>query len=348
MVTGLISIIIPVYNIEKLLQYTIDSILKQTFENFELLLIDDGSTDGSPQICDEFAKQDSRIIVIHKENQGPSATRNLGIEKANGEFIMFVDSDDLVQPEMLEKMYETICKYETDLCICGFERFRDNWKQAYRLSPYSLVLLQSKEELASIYTKAETNMFGVSIWAKLYRADIIKRENIRFREDIDYEEDCCFNIDYFQHITTTSVINNCFYRYRQMEASLSKGYRPDTFKFLVNGYKLRSKFVSELNIPNATKVDSIFLMVIRNTLLKIFESDLPINQKYEEYRSVISFEECQNICHKVGKAKSRTTRILVKLVLSQSPRKIHYFLTIRKYGLKAKGVFKKLIRRLKA
>ena len=347
MITGLVSIIVPVYNIEKLLKYTINTILRQTYENFELLLIDDGSTDGSPQICDEFAEQDSRVIVIHKENQGPSATRNLGIEKANGEFIMFVDSDDLIQPKMLEKMYETICKYETDLCICGFERFRYKWKQPYRLSPYSLVLLQSKEELASVYTKAETNMFGVSIWAKLYRAEILKHENIRFREDINYEEDCCFNIDYFHHVNTTAVVNDIFYRYRQMDASLSKGYRKDSFKFLVNGYNMRRGFLTELGVSGGGKVDSIFLMVIRNTLLKIFDSNLSKEEKYEEYRSVMAFEECQSVCSGAGKPKSKTTRMLVKLVLSQSPYKVHLFLTIRKYGIKMKEFLKKIKRRIK-
>lgn len=347
MVTGLVSIIMPVYNIEKLLKYTIDSILRQTFNNFELLLIDDGSTDGSASMCDEYAEKDSRIIVIHKENQGPSATRNLGIEKANGEFIVFVDSDDLIQPKMLEKMYTTICKYNTDLCICGFERFRYKWSQPYKLSPYSLVILQSKEELASVYTKADTNMFGVSIWAKMYRAEIIRRENIRFREDIDYEEDCCFNIDYFRHITTTSVVNDSFYRYRQMDASLSKGYRKDTFKFLVNGYKQRRNFLTELGVPGGGKVDSIFLMVIKTTLLKIFDSDLTRNEKYEEYRMVMAFEECQSVCRRAGKPKSRTTRVLVKLVLAQNPYKIHLFLTVRKYGIKVKDLLRKIKRKVK-
>ena len=132
---GLVSIIIPVYNVESYLPECIESVLKQTYSHWELLLIDDGSSDGSPQICDEFQRKDSRIRAIHKENQGPSAARNLGIEIAGGDYIVFVDSDDWIAPGMLEEMAGKIYRYQTDLVMCGYERVHTNWPRRYHISP---------------------------------------------------------------------------------------------------------------------------------------------------------------------------------------------------------------------
>ena len=114
-----ISIIVPVYNSEKYLKETIDSILNQTFENFELILINDGSTDHSGEICDEIAQKDKRIKVIHKKNEGICKTRNKGIEVAKGEYIMFADNDDIIEENMLQECYEMIKKHDADMLKFG-------------------------------------------------------------------------------------------------------------------------------------------------------------------------------------------------------------------------------------
>lgn len=341
---GMVSIIVPVYNIETYLRECVESILNQTYKNFELLLIDDGSKDSSPAICDEFAKMDSRVIAIHKMNEGPSATRNRGIDEAKGEFIVFVDSDDLIHEEMLEKMVNAVTGYNTDLCICGYERFRDEWKQRSRISPYSLVIFQSQMELASVYNRASTNMFGVSIWAKMYRTEIIKNNNIRFREDIDYEEDCCFNLDYFRHVTTTAVLRDYFYFYRQMEQSLSKGYRKDIFKFLVNGYRGRRAFLEQLGMETGG-AELIFFIVVKTTLIKIFDSELPKEEKLREYETVISFEECQAVSEQSVVSKVRLTRLLSKAIIQKNPQKIHTLLTLWSTEERLKRAIKKVLRR---
>lgn len=114
----LITIIVPVYNTEKYLPKCIESILAQTYTNFELILVDDGSPDRCPEICDEYAEKDTRIKVLHKENDGLSSSRNCGLDIASGEYIGFVDSDDYIEPEMYEKMLHTITASNVDLCIC--------------------------------------------------------------------------------------------------------------------------------------------------------------------------------------------------------------------------------------
>ena len=115
-----VSIIVPVYNTERFLNRCIDSVLAQTYSDWELLLVDDGSTDSSGSICDEYATQDSRIRVFHKENGGVSSARNLGLDYARGEWITFVDSDDYIAPDMIEKLYETQKRNNADITVCGY------------------------------------------------------------------------------------------------------------------------------------------------------------------------------------------------------------------------------------
>lgn len=341
---GLVSIIIPVYNVESYLPECIESVLEQTYSHWELLLIDDGSSDGSPQICDEFQRKDSRIRAIHKENQGPSAARNLGIEIAGGDYIVFVDSDDWIAPGMLEEMAGKIYRYQTDLVMCGFERVHTNWRRRYRISPYSLVILQSQMELASVYKRSETNMFGVSIWAKLYRRDILMDNHIRFRQDVSYEEDCLFNLEYFRHVSTVAVLRDIFYFYRQLDVSLSKGYRQDGFGFLVQGYRGRLKLLEELGMTTQG-ARNIFMIVVKTTLIKIYDANLSRQEKMTEYGKIIAWEETQEACAGAVNAKGRLTRLLAKAVLHRSPRQVHATLFAWKCLQEAKRIVKKIIGR---
>lgn len=134
-ITPKISCIVPVYNVEKYLRRCVDSILNQTFTDFELILVDDGSLDNSPAICDEYAVKDSRIKVIHKVNGGVSSARNVGLDVAKGEWICFVDSDDLIEADYMQKMYEAAINNNSDFIMCGiqqiagYETLKNNYKK---------------------------------------------------------------------------------------------------------------------------------------------------------------------------------------------------------------------------
>lgn len=341
---GLVSIIVPVYNAEKYLEYTVQSILRQTYPHFELLLVNDGSTDTSATLCDGYAAQDSRVRAIHKANEGVSATRNRGLDEATGDFIVFVDADDLIQKRMLQKMIAAVTTYHTDLAICGFERFWPKWKNQFRISPYSLVIFQSRMELASVYNEPATNMFGVSIWAKMYRRSIIKENHIRFRLDTNYEEDCLFNLDYFRHVTTTAVLRDCFYLYRQQEQSLSKGYRKNSFQFLVWGYLGRQAFLKELGME-IQGARNIFAIVVKNTIMKIFQSNLSTQEKLEEYRYIICFEESRDACSNTLRSKSRLTKSLSRAVVCQNAEEIHHVMLAWSVCDKTVEILRTVIRR---
>lgn len=310
-----ISIIVPVYNAQAYLKQTLDSILKQTYSNFELILVDDGSKDESAGICDDYREADARVKVWHNENAGPSAARNFGIRQAAGEYLAFVDSDDILSAGFLEKMMSGFEDEETDIVLCGYDRFYNddlNDKKDYLLGEESVTRLSSNKELAMLFTVPKTSLSGVSIWAKLYKTGIIKENGIEFPLDISYEEDCCFNLLYYRKVRKAFLIKENLYHYRQSLSSLSKVYKDSTYRDLVNGYNERKKFFAELDMPETAvrKLDSVFLVVIFNNYKKIARSPGSAAFRKREYRKVLDYKETSYVVNACGLSKVRLTRYL--------------------------------------
>lgn len=194
----MISVIAPVYNAEKYLHRCIDSILVQSFTDFELLLINDGSKDNSGKICDEYAAKDSRIRVFHKENGGVSSARNLGLDNAKGDYIMFVDSDDYMFPEMCELMVATIESKRTDLAVCGTTETGGGYWCPVADKDYTLTQLKD-----SFVELLHTELLSPP-WNKIFKRAIIGEQ--RFREDVSFGEDLIFNLEYIDKCDKISFI----------------------------------------------------------------------------------------------------------------------------------------------
>lgn len=207
MPTPKISVIVPVYNAEKSLCRCIDSILTQTYQDFELLLIDDGSKDSSGTICDSYAAKDSRIKVFHKPNGGVSSARNLGIDNAQGEWLTFVDADDWVYPLWLQSLMQFDGKY--DLAVIGFEvscscEYVNNQKMhgvAYEGN--------IKEGLVSLF---RSHCFGY-LWVKRLRTSIIRENRLFFDENIHLQEDEDFLMKYAVYSSSMVSVDGCYYYY---------------------------------------------------------------------------------------------------------------------------------------
>ncbi len=177
-----ISVIVPVYNVEKYLRQCIDSILRQTFTDFELILVDDGSPDRCPEFCSKYAVQDCRVKVIHQSNGGLSAARNRGITEAKGEYLCFIDSDDFVAGDFLQYLYDLICCYDADFSVCGTIRFADGSEP--KCEEYNGSALLSPQAFFRKQLSPETEM---GVWNKLFRREIFDRimfENGRVHEDV--------------------------------------------------------------------------------------------------------------------------------------------------------------------
>ena len=181
----LISVIVPVYKVEKYLEKCVHSIANQTYSNLEIILVDDGSPDNSPQICDELAKKDNRIKVIHKENGGLSSSRNAGLEVFNGQYVAFIDSDDTIEPTFIEDLYKALMENDCDLAVCGVKCVNENDEELSleNVLPYKKIDLENKFDLLF-----EKNLVTSIISCnKLYARHIF--EKIRYAEGRIHEDE---------------------------------------------------------------------------------------------------------------------------------------------------------------
>ena len=175
MENNLITVVVPVYNVENYLEECIKSIINQTYKNLEIILVDDGSTDNSGKICDEYKKEDNRIKVIHKKNGGLSDARNTGIDNSNGKYITFIDSDDIIKEDYIEYLYNLIKKYNTQVSICSYSVSMENGKKIDNGKGYNEKKLTKIETLDRMLNEEG---FTVSACSKLY--DIELFNNIRY------------------------------------------------------------------------------------------------------------------------------------------------------------------------
>lgn len=209
-----ISIIIPVYNSEKYITKTVASILKQSFSNFELFLIDDGSTDGSGQICDKLRDKDSRIKVIHKKNEGICATRNKGLALATGKYIAFCDNDDFFLDNLLRDNFYLAERYDAD--VVRFGRRRTDVCNGKLLSVRETTNFENcyilPDQFAEKYQ--QINNAGEGVWAGLYKKEFLKRHEIRFNESMKYGyEDLYFITQIYMHHPSIVLNNKVYYHW---------------------------------------------------------------------------------------------------------------------------------------
>lgn len=221
-----ISVIVPVYNVEKYLAQCIESILTQTFADFELLLINDGSTDRSGNICDAYAEQDSRIRVVHKENGGVSSARNCGLEVAQGKYVSFIDSDDYVGKDYLSTMHTVMMNTDADCVITGIIYVSEG--QGNVPCPMPEVRLGRWDELNLYYPEIFRKAGFASVYANLYKTKIIQQNQICFLP-YSYAEDTMFVASYLQMCRNCALTDYAGYYYRQYTAdSLTKKYHTNT------------------------------------------------------------------------------------------------------------------------
>lgn len=270
----LISVIVPVYNVEKYLNKCIDSLISQTYQNLEIILVDDGSTDNSGKICDRYEKQDNRIIVIHKVNGGVSSARNAGLSIAHGKYISFVDADDYILCSFYKKMYKGIITYNTDLAICPYEKVDSNDlinKKCNEEMPEEIVdcHLVSKECVWK-WSFINPKNYGSGLWNKLFKADIwgeiVFNIKIAMGEDnialVEYLLRCksvsCVNERLYKYVVNPSSATNTFLTEEQLSKKIA--VRIDATDIMLSKVSEESEFVK----------DCVFCRSIRDNLWAVF------------------------------------------------------------------------------
>lgn len=252
-----LSIIVPVYNVALYIRECIDSIINQTYPDIEIIIVDDGSTDESPEIVDNLARIDDRIKVIHQKNKGLPGARNTGLSIAEGEYVGFIDSDDRIKPNMYEVLIDNIQKHDADLSVCNFLRF----------SKSSSVISHRYRDNVVTYDNLNSCVFYDMIidssCNKLYKLDIIRKNKIFFEDkSIVPQEDFYFLIKYFAHINKVSTVSDPLYEYRIRKSSITNSNQPDDF--IQGSIRIVDKvneYHKSKNINRDTKEFELYLFV---------------------------------------------------------------------------------------
>lgn len=225
----LISVIVPVYHVQFYLRECLDSLLQQTYKNLEIILVDDGSTDGSEEICDEYGRKDVRVRVIHQTNRGPSAARNAGLDCVQGEYIAFVDGDDVVSSIYIERLYQLLKKFHVDIAICGYTRQgpeetgqHPKWDSSRNLPESRVICMDSKQMLRQWHGRYK--QYETVVWNKLYCVSVWNggqgRHRIRYPA-CKRDEDIIISHQIIQNAGSIALTEQVLYRYRYRPESLT-------------------------------------------------------------------------------------------------------------------------------
>lgn len=292
---NLISIIVPVYNVENYLPRCVNSILAQTYKKLEIILVDDGSTDRCGEICDEYVKKDARVRIIHKKNGGLSDARNVALDIAQGEYIGFVDSDDWIEPDMFECLYQN--RVFGGITICGwYQDFMDHSipqpLSVQSCTPQESVKLYLQQELDALYDKPAMGSYA---WNKLYHYTLF--EQIRYPVNRKYE-DIAIILMLLKKSSRVKVIDRCLYHYWQRENSISRQGK----KIPLDWLKSRKEQWQEINENWPTLMPYMKAVLLATYFFCLIEYVFLSPSAKVENRDF--FQECQKEFKEINKVKS--------------------------------------------
>ena len=237
---ALISIIVPVYNAEATLVRCVDTILHQTYSNIEIILVDDGASDSSGEICDELAEKDSRIRVIHQSNGGVSKARNIGVAASTGEFVCFVDADDEVESDYVEKMWEQI--QHADLVVCDFVSHSARGTHTRGIRDR---IFDFGESSYTDCRKLVDNSYMWGPWNKMYKRNKLVDNKIYFNHRIAYAEDAIFVYQYLLYCDTVAFVSKPLYHYNIINSTACRKYHPNMYYFLQQRFESQKALIDQ-------------------------------------------------------------------------------------------------------
>ena len=300
-----VSIIVPVYNVEKYLHRCIDSLINQTLKDIEIIAVNDGSADSRLSILKEYEKKDTRVIVINNKNQGVSYSRNIGIDKARGDYLLFVDSDDWIDLDMCEQMYNKALSNQSDIVMCSYIREFGSHSKEKIFSSKDVTICENEEikELNRKIIGPIGNELGTgegldslgTIWAKLYKSKLINDTSYRFIDlkEIGSAEDTLFNIMIFKNVTKITFLNKPYYHYWKGNTdSITVGYNPN---LIVQWHKLFEyirNFIDENNLDDSfhEALDNRIAMCVLGLGLNECskKNKISFNKKVSNFRKILN------------------------------------------------------------
>lgn len=297
----MISIIVPVYKAEKYLDKCVESILDQSFSDFELILVDDGSPDNCPAMCDEWAGKDKRIRVIHQKNQGASAARNTGLDHARGDYVMFCDCDDMVSPDWIHHLYHYVSS--ECLSICAY------CSQAEQLGKDQSLMVESKKKYAvtEYFSFWQSGIAGYLCNA-LFNRRIIEENHLRLRsnrEEGDYNEDLLFNLQYVRYMKELVYVGYADYLYDTREGSLSRSLDQFYFKKYEEKFRLWYNYLNDVQTVGwQDKLSSAMLYHYFISLQMAFDA-----RDKKKFKEIIRSETVQ-FCLQTAESSNENERLI--------------------------------------
>lgn len=338
MLRDLVSVVVPIYNTEKYLDRCINSIVNQTYANLEIILIDDESPDSCPQMCENWAKRDHRIKVVHKKNQGLGMARNTGIDHATGLYICFIDSDDYVALDMIEKSLLLAKEKKADIVSYGSYSVMSNGRIKASIIPQTDKLLYVKQEIISYIlpnmiapntdTGEVTNLW-MSMCGALFSTELFQRAGWRMVSEREIiSEDTYSLLRLYKYVNSVAILPEAFYFYCENMASLTHTYKKDRYERICHFHKACIDACEELDYPAEIRqrLNYPFFSNTIAAMKMIVASDLPDAKKKAEFRRIIGDTYLQDIIKKTVMRKEAVKRKLLLIAMKHRAYKLCYLM----------------------
>lgn len=317
-----ISIIVPVYNSEKYLRDCLDSVVNQTYENIEIIIVNDGSKDDSEKICREYEKKDSRIKYFYQENQGVSSARNLGLENMRGDYFIFVDSDDIADLRLLEILYKNLKISETDISICRYLKIDDSTRKNISNLTKDRVIEEdmpwSYSASEAIIKLVEGSKYSGYTWNKLFKKRVITDEGgslvLKFSQDIHMCEDLLFCVEYLNKIELAAFSDIQLYYYFENLEGITKGGYSERLFTLVDAYEgMLELFKEDLSGYRLSVKDAVlkaFLLAVISHYSMMIKDGFESEKIEAKYKEIISKNYSRTQKKDIGKRDRMLARLI--------------------------------------
>ena len=325
-----VSIVIPVYNVEKYLDRCVNSVINQTYSNIEIILVDDGSKDNSGKICDEWEKKDSRIKTIHKKNEGLGMARNTGLDNATGDYIGFVDSDDFIEQKLIEDSVDKIVDYSPDVVMYGLKsldflgnlisedipKTEKNFFEGEEISNYILPNMIAMDPITK-----ERLGFNMSASGGLYNLKLIKDCNWKFVSERKFiSEDFYSLLNLYSYINKVYVINDAYYNYCFNDKSLTHTFNSKRYIKICECYKSMFENAKKIKYPNVV-LDSLYSQCLGSiifTMKQMMVSELNFFEIHKEISDIVNDDFLRELIQNLNyENESRNRKIFINLLKSK-------------------------------
>ena len=330
-----ISLILPIYNVEKYLERCIKSILNQSYQNFEIVLVDDGSSDECSQICDKWKEKDNRIKVVHKKNEGLGKARNTGMEYITGDYVWFVDSDDFIVYNALE-IINNYCRDNIDVILFGFSTIYKNGSKIDNIP----VIKTNYYERNDIEEKILPNLIGtpskeilnfhMSAWASVFKVEFLKKYKLQFVSEREIiAEDVYSLLNFYKYVNKMAIIDKALYNYCENESSLTHTYREDRFEKIKNFYNECIELCEKLKFSDIIKnrlIYPYFSFTLATMKMIVNNNHLKYKQKINYLKKIINDKHFQLQLKKINIKDEKVSKKILIILIKMRLKNMVYFL----------------------